>query len=87
MALKNTKKNRAEQWHVSTEEPLERAGMKPFSKVVKQRKWEMIGYIYYNTGPKQRLQHSHDLGTSRKQKKKKTKDELEVHGWKRKKAG
>ena len=38
MALKNTKKNRAEEWHVSTEEPLERAGMKPFSKVVKQRK-------------------------------------------------
>ena len=38
MVLKNSKKIRAEQWHVSTEEPLERAGMKPLSKVVKQRK-------------------------------------------------
>ena len=40
---------------------------------------------YTNTGPKQRLQHSNDLGTRRKQKKRKTKDQLEAHGWKRKK--
>ena len=40
---------------------------------------------YTNTGPKQRLQHSNDLGTRRKQKKRKPKDHLEAHGWKKKK--
>ena len=42
---------------------------------------------YTNTGPKQRLQHSNDLGTRRKQKKRKTKDQLEEVEKERKKAG
>ena len=35
------------QWqnHVSTEELLERADMKPTIKEVKQRRWKMIGHI------------------------------------------
>ena len=37
-------------------------------------------WTYTKTGPKQRLQHSNDLGTRRKKKKRKTKNHLEANG-------
>ena len=39
-------------------------------------------WTYTKTGPKQRLQHSNDLGTRRKKKKSKTKNHLEANSWK-----
>lgn len=67
--------------HVSTEEPLKRADMKPFSKELKQQRLKMIGQ-YTKTGPKQWLQHYNDLGTRKKKKMKKTKNHMEAHSWK-----
>ena len=55
--------------------------MKPQSKKVNNVNEQMRhDRTYTNTGPKQRLQHSNDLGNRRKQKKRKTKDHLEAHG-------
>ena len=59
----------------------ERADMKPMSKEVKQRRWTLIGHTL-KQDQNSDLQHSNDLGTRRKKKKRKTKNYLEANGWK-----
>ena len=71
------------QWqnHVSTEELLERADMKPMSKEVKQRGWKMIGHrLRQDQSSDCYTVHSNNLGTRRKKKKRKTKNHLQMNG-------
>ena len=67
------------QWqnHVSTEELLERADVKPMSKEVKQCGWKMIGQ---GQSSDCYTVHSNNLGTRRKTKKRKTKNHLQMNG-------
>ena len=66
--------------HVSTEELLERADMKAISKLKRGEAAQMEDdWTVYSDRTKKRLQHTNDLGTIKKKKKRKTKNHLEAH--------
>ena len=70
-------------YHVSAEERLKRADMKPFSKEGMQHRWKIIGHNILRQDQKSHCNIAMtSLDTRKKKKKRKTKNHLEAHSWK-----